>query len=440
VSFDVFISHSSKDTIAAKAACAALEAAKIRCWIAPRDIVPGAKWGASIVRAINDSRVMVLIFSGNANSSAQVQREVDQAFGKSKTVVPLRIEDVRPADELAYYLDTVHWLDALTPPLEHNLERLVATVRALLPTTEETPRGGEPVIDEAEAARAQEEARAADEERERKAAAGDAVEDASQRQSEAAGEQGASAADAARLSKERGKKEEQERRRADENAIDVTASAKAASTARPIGIAASTGERKAASDRWAWLDYVTTFFLWAGTLLFAWGLIAASAGPAAYAYVQWLSRELFGQLVFGCYFVSILASSLRRIFGMMRGSGFADANSSNLLANTVNYAAIANVLLGSWLTVLLTFYIYDRPHPEVVQIFSWPAVAIPTMIFAASICIQMNDSLQRIIARHLPKTGLRIMLTPAIAFSAIATAVAIVYGIIGIEAEQATFF
>jgi hypothetical protein len=32
------------------------------------------------------------------------------------------------------------------------------------------------------------------------------------------------------------------------------------------------------------------------------------------------------------------------------------------------------------------------------------------------------------------------MLTPAIAFSAIATAVAIVYGIIGIEAEQATFF
>ena len=120
MSFDVFISYSTKDAITAKATCAALEAAKIRCWIAPRDIVPGAKWGASIVRAINQCRMMVLIFSGNANDSTQVQREVDQAFNRGKAVLPLRIEDVKPADELAYYLDTVHWLDALTPPLERN--------------------------------------------------------------------------------------------------------------------------------------------------------------------------------------------------------------------------------------------------------------------------------------------------------------------------------
>jgi hypothetical protein len=52
MNFDVFISYSTKDATAAKATCAALEAAKIRCWIAPRDIVPSASWGASIVRAI----------------------------------------------------------------------------------------------------------------------------------------------------------------------------------------------------------------------------------------------------------------------------------------------------------------------------------------------------------------------------------------------------
>jgi TIR domain-containing protein len=132
MSFDVFISYSTKDLTAAKAACAALESAKIRCWMAPRDIVPGARWGASIVRAINECRVMVRIFSGNANASEQVHREVDRAFSKGRAVVPLRIEDVSPADELAYYLDTVHWLDALTPPLERNLEKLVATVQALI--------------------------------------------------------------------------------------------------------------------------------------------------------------------------------------------------------------------------------------------------------------------------------------------------------------------
>jgi TIR domain-containing protein len=165
MSFDVFISYSTKDATAAKAACAALEAAKIRCWMAPRDIVAGARWGASIVRAINECRVMVLIFSSNANASEQVHREVDRAFSKGRAVVPLRIEDVRPADELAYYLDTVHWLDALTPPLERNLEKLVATVQALLPTMESAPPSSEPLTDDLQAAQAQDEARAEDEQR-----------------------------------------------------------------------------------------------------------------------------------------------------------------------------------------------------------------------------------------------------------------------------------
>jgi hypothetical protein len=101
MSFDVFISYSTKDAAAAKAACAALETAKIRCWLAPRDIVVGARWGASIVRAINQCRIMVLIFSGNANASAQVYREVDRAFSQGKAVIPLRIQDIRPSDELA---------------------------------------------------------------------------------------------------------------------------------------------------------------------------------------------------------------------------------------------------------------------------------------------------------------------------------------------------
>jgi WD40 repeat protein len=168
VSFDVFISYSSKDATAAKATCAVLEGAKIRCWMAPRDIVPGARWGASIVRAIIECRVMVLIFSRNANDSAQVHREVNQAFSKSKAVVPLRIEDVRPTDELAYYLDTVHWLDVLTPPLEKNLEVLVTTVQALLSIKQEALVIGDAAVnhdDYPQAAEAQDEARAEDERR-----------------------------------------------------------------------------------------------------------------------------------------------------------------------------------------------------------------------------------------------------------------------------------
>src|SRR5688572_7918813 len=67
--YDVFISYSSKDKQVADAACAALEARRTRCWIAPRDILPGAEWGSAIVDAIGQSRVMVLVYSANANRS-----------------------------------------------------------------------------------------------------------------------------------------------------------------------------------------------------------------------------------------------------------------------------------------------------------------------------------------------------------------------------------
>ena len=69
---DVFISYSSKDKPTADATCAALEAKGLRCWIAPRDIVPGADWGESIIDGIAASKAFVLLLSANANLSPQI--------------------------------------------------------------------------------------------------------------------------------------------------------------------------------------------------------------------------------------------------------------------------------------------------------------------------------------------------------------------------------
>jgi hypothetical protein len=65
MSHDVFVSYSSKDKPVADAVCATLEARSIRCWIAPRDILPGTDYGAAIVDAITQSRFMVLVLSAN---------------------------------------------------------------------------------------------------------------------------------------------------------------------------------------------------------------------------------------------------------------------------------------------------------------------------------------------------------------------------------------
>src|SRR3984893_12021727 len=132
MTFDAFVSYSNRDKATADAACAALEAAGIRCWIAPRDVVPGSDWGSSIIAAIDRCRAMVLIFSSSANESPQIRNEVVQAVNRSVPVIPVRIENVEPTKALAYHMGAVHWLDALTPPLEQHLQRLAESVRALL--------------------------------------------------------------------------------------------------------------------------------------------------------------------------------------------------------------------------------------------------------------------------------------------------------------------
>lgn len=132
MAYDVFISHSAKDKIIADAVCATLESEGIRCWIAPRDVMPGMEWGRSIIEAIEQAKIMVLVFTTNANTSPQIRREVERAVNHDVVILPFRIENILPDKSLEYFIGNVHWLDALTPPLEKHIDRLVGTVRALL--------------------------------------------------------------------------------------------------------------------------------------------------------------------------------------------------------------------------------------------------------------------------------------------------------------------
>lgn len=146
---DAFISYSSKDKPTADAACALLESGGVRCWIAPRDILPGKDWGESIVDAIAGSRVMVLIFSAHANESPQVRREVERAVNKGVVIVPFRIENVPLSKSLEYFISVPHWMDAYGGPLDEHLVKLAQTVRSLIhsnatPEMVEAPRRPRP--------------------------------------------------------------------------------------------------------------------------------------------------------------------------------------------------------------------------------------------------------------------------------------------------------
>ena len=129
---DVFVSYASGDKTVADAVCATLESHGIRVWIAPRDVLPGIHYGEAIIDAIHECRIMVLVFSSKANLSGHIPKEIERAVSLGITVMPLRIENVAPAKSLDYFIGSVHWLDALTPPLEVHLQRLAANVQTLL--------------------------------------------------------------------------------------------------------------------------------------------------------------------------------------------------------------------------------------------------------------------------------------------------------------------
>ena len=132
MAYDVFISYAKEDKIVADAVCATLESHAVRCWIAPRDVLPGVPYGEAIIDAIRGCRIMILVFSSKSNASPHIPKEIERAVSAGVAVIPFRIEDVMPGKSLDYFIGSVHWLDALTRPLEQHLERLAQNVQTLL--------------------------------------------------------------------------------------------------------------------------------------------------------------------------------------------------------------------------------------------------------------------------------------------------------------------
>ena len=122
--FDVFLSYSSVNKNIADAIVSEFESHNIKCWYAPRDIMPGEEWVSAITHALENCKILVLVYTDESNSSRQVMNEVAVAFNAGKTIVPFRLTENKMSSEFEYYLTRVHWLDAITPPLQEKIENL----------------------------------------------------------------------------------------------------------------------------------------------------------------------------------------------------------------------------------------------------------------------------------------------------------------------------
>jgi hypothetical protein len=130
-----FISHASQDREVAERICSFLEERGIHCWIAPRDVRPGRKYGEEIVDGIQSADAVVLVLTENANSSTFVEREIERAVSYGKPTLPVRVREVQPSRSLELFISNAHWIDAWKPPMEQYLDRLADSIRSLSPET-----------------------------------------------------------------------------------------------------------------------------------------------------------------------------------------------------------------------------------------------------------------------------------------------------------------
>jgi hypothetical protein len=144
LSSPIFISHSSSDQKVAETICDALQSRGYSCWISSRDIGPGENFQESIVKAIRSAKLMLLVFTSNANNSNEIKKEIVLAGRYHLTVVPVRVEDVVPNDALAYEFATRQWID-LFRDWERDIERLASQIGSILADGSRSGDKGAPV-------------------------------------------------------------------------------------------------------------------------------------------------------------------------------------------------------------------------------------------------------------------------------------------------------
>ena len=106
---DIFICHASQDADVALEIVHTLEATGVRCWIAPRDVKPGAAYAESLYHAIEQAPVFAVLMSSAANESRHVARELEIADQMRKRVVPVRLEDFKATGGFCYYTRAAHF-------------------------------------------------------------------------------------------------------------------------------------------------------------------------------------------------------------------------------------------------------------------------------------------------------------------------------------------
>jgi hypothetical protein len=130
--FDAFVCCTPAEIAEARQIKNALEQSGLRCVISPVEIRPGHQ------------PIMILLLTHETSVSETIEAEVARAVYRGFPLVVLRLDNSPPGKRLAYYLTSRPFsrVDAVAPPLEAHLPRLLRVVAAAVGLAAPAPPPG----------------------------------------------------------------------------------------------------------------------------------------------------------------------------------------------------------------------------------------------------------------------------------------------------------
>ncbi|MDH4260344.1 MAG: TIR domain-containing protein [Gammaproteobacteria bacterium] len=129
---DVFVSYASQDAALANDIVETLERNGLRCWIAPRDVTPGAHYADAIILAISGAKALILVLSDSAIASKHVGKEIERASSKGRAIITLRTGAAPLPPAFEYFLSESQWIDVGVGGVAGVAAKLMEAVRSHL--------------------------------------------------------------------------------------------------------------------------------------------------------------------------------------------------------------------------------------------------------------------------------------------------------------------
>ncbi len=126
---DIFISFRTSDREFVATLAHRLEQRGVAAWYSAM-IPMGENYQAEIIRALESSDMVLVVFSEDANNSKDIIKEITVADRLEKPVIPVFIEKTKPRGAYLYELASRNWIELFPEPLSR-IEELVNHLVAL---------------------------------------------------------------------------------------------------------------------------------------------------------------------------------------------------------------------------------------------------------------------------------------------------------------------